>query len=134
MEKTSRFLLVFTGQQRLAKDLLRNVMGRWMARDTEMVWLLGRIAELADAMLKALDRSDLDEFSRLLGEHWTLNKRMDPGCTNTFINGFAMVVARDAQAARDLARALADRYPGTPVAVWPCSIPDEGLQVHYSGL
>jgi hypothetical protein len=24
---------------------------------------------------------------------------------------------------------LAARYPGTPVAVWPCAVPDEGLTV-----
>jgi fucokinase len=150
-----RFLLVYTGQQRLAKDLLRNVMGRWMERDPEMVGILRRIAELALEMRQALQRSDLDEFGRLLGEHWLLNKRMDPGCTNTFIDGlfafmqpyicggklagaggggFAAVVARDLQAAHDLARALADFYPGTPVAVWPCGVPDAGLRVHIGPL
>ena len=149
-----RFLLVYTGQQRLAKNLLRSVMGRWMARDPEMVWLLKRIAELAAAMRSALDRGDVDEFGRLLGEHWLLNKRMDPGCTNPSSTassrscsrtsdggklagagggGFATAVARDAQAAQYLSLALAKRYPGTPVAVWPCAIPDEGLRVYYSG-
>ena len=28
-----------------------------------------------------------------------------------------------------LSAALAARYPGTPVAVWPCAVPDEGLQI-----
>ena len=43
-ELAERLVLVYTGQQRLAKNLLRAVMGRWMARDPEMVWLLGEIA------------------------------------------------------------------------------------------
>ena len=96
---------------------------------------------------RALATDDLAEFGRLLGEHWGLNKRMDPGCTNPFIDdlfavmepfiwggklagagggGYAMVITRDEQAGRDLAATLAARYPGTPVAVWPCAVPDEG--------
>ncbi len=149
-ELAARLLLVYTGQQRLAKNLLRNVMGRWMARDREMVWIQGELSRLALAMQRALAADDVAEFGRLLGEHWGLNKRMDPGCTNPFIDdlfaamapficggklagagggGYAMVIARDEQSARDLAASLTVRYPGTPVAVWPCAIPDEGLEV-----
>ena len=145
-----RLLLVYTGQQRLAKNLLRNVMSRWMARDPEMVWIQGELARLALAMLQALTTDNLAHFGRLLGEHWGLNNRMDPGCTNPFIDdlfavmepfiwggklagagggGYAMVITRDEQAGRDLAATLAARYPGTPVAVWPCAIPDDGLKV-----
>jgi hypothetical protein len=40
--------------------------------------------------------------------------------------GFAIVIARDIQAARDLSFALAARYPGTPVEIWPSGIPDLG--------
>jgi fucokinase / fucose-1-phosphate guanylyltransferase len=145
-----RLLLVYTGQQRLAKNLLRNVMSRWMARDPEMVWIQGELARLALAMQRALATDELAEFGRLLTEHWALNKRMDPGCTNPFIDdlfttmepfvcggklagagggGYATVITRDEHAGRDLAATFAARYPGTPVAVWPCAIPEEGLQV-----
>ena len=143
-----RLLLVYTGQQRLAKNLLRAVMGRWMARDREMVWLLGEIARLALQMREALEEGDVAGFGRLLAEHWSLNKRMDPGCSNPFIDrlfdtlqpyidggklagagggGFAMVIARDAAAAADLKQALTERYPGTPVRTWPCAVAREGL-------
>ena len=147
---TDRLLLVYTGQQRLAKNLLRNVMIRWMVRDPEMVWIQSEIARLALAMRDALSSGDLDAFGVLLGRHWVLNKRMDPGCTNPFIDdlfdtltpyinggklagagggGYAMVIARSAGAARDLAAALAARYPGTPVGVWPCAVPEIGLKI-----
>ena len=145
-----RLLLVYTGQQRLAKNLLRNVMRRWMLRDPEMVWMQGEIARLALAMRDALDAADIARFGELLSEHWGLNKRMDPGCTNPFIDGlfeamapyidggklagaggggYAVVVTRGGQAAGDLHRLLAERYQGTLVEVWPCSIPHEGLQI-----
>ncbi len=145
-----RLLLVYTGQQRLAKNLLRAVMGRWMARDPEMVWILGEIGRLAVAMRDALEAGDVDGFGALLSEHWQLNKRMDPGCTNPFIDdlftflqpyisggklagagggGFAIVVARHAQATAELAGALNRRYAQTPLALWEAAISAQGVSV-----
>jgi len=147
-ELADRLLLVYTGQQRLAKNLLRAVMGRWMARDPEMVWIQKEIARLAVAMQETLNAGNLGDFGALLSEHWALNKRMDPGCTNPFIDdlfemmgqyinggklagagggGFAIVVARDRDAVGDLSAALRKAYAGTLVAVWPCAVPREGL-------
>ena len=143
-----RLFLVYTGQQRLAKNLLRAVMGRWMARDPEMVWILGEIGRLALAMENSLQCGDIDEFGVLVGEHWRLNKRMDPGCTNPFIDelfgflapymvggklagagggGFAIIVARNGVVLEDLDAALSQRYAGAPVGVWPSGIAEEGL-------
>jgi fucokinase len=81
---------------------------------------------------------------------------MDPGCTNSFIDGlfdvmrphmngaklagaggggFAIVIARSIGVARDLAAALETRYPGTPVEIWACGIPEAGMltQPLYDG-
>jgi fucokinase len=148
VELGSRLLLVYTGRQRLAKNLLRSVMGRWMARDPEMVWIQQEIARLALAMRDALAGGDVSGFGELLGEHWVINKRMDPGCTNEYIDrlfevmgphidggklagagggGFAIVVARSISAARELAVALAANYQGTPVEIWKCGIPEAGM-------
>jgi fucokinase len=149
-ELAARLCLVYTGQQRLAKNLLRNVMSRWMAREPETVWIQAEIARLARAMRAALQAGDVDGFGALLGEHWLLNKRMDPGCANPFIDdlfdtmrphinggklagagggGFASVVARSDGHVAALSAALAERYPGTRVAVWPCAVPQVGLRV-----
>jgi fucokinase len=149
-ELATRLCLVYTGQQRLAKNLLRNVMSRWMAREPEMVWIQGEIARLSLAMRDALQSGDVDGFGALLGEHWLLNKRMDPGCANPFIDGlfdamgpyinggklagaggggFASVIARSAEHAAELSDAIAERYPGTRVAIWSCAIPSVGFCV-----
>jgi fucokinase len=148
-----RLLVVYTGQQRLAKDLLRAVMGRWMLRDREMVDILAEIARLARAMAQALEEGDIDAFGGLVAEHWTLNKRMDPGCSNAFIDGlfnvmdpyisgakvagaggggFAIVVVRDAEAAKQLPAVLNNNYPHAPAAVWPSAIPQEAMRVHQT--
>jgi fucokinase len=149
IELAERLLLVYTGQQRLAKNLLQAIVGRWMGRDTDMAWMLGEIARLAVAMRDALTAGDLDGLGWLLAEHWSINKRMDPGCSNPFIDnlfetmrpflcggklagagggGFALVLAKDSQAAHDLQHDLALRYRGTPIGVWACSIPDQGMR------
>jgi fucokinase len=73
---------------------------------------------------------------------------MDPGCTNDFIDhlfevmsphisggklagagggGFAIVIARSINAARDLAAALAAHYLGTPVEIWQCGVVESGM-------
>jgi fucokinase len=150
VELASRLVLVYTGRQRLAKNLLRSVMGRWMARDPEMVWIQQEIARLAAAMREALLANDVSRFGELLSEHWVINKRMDPGCTNDFIDhlfevmrphingaklagagggGFAIVVAHSIAAVRDLGAALQAHYAGTPVEIWACAIPEAGMLV-----
>jgi len=113
-----------------------------------MVWIQSEIARLAVAMRRALESGDVAGFGELLAEHWVINQRMDPGCTNSFIGGlfevmrpyihggklagaggggFAIVIARDIQAVQDLSSTLAARYPGTPVEIWPSGIPDSGM-------
>jgi fucokinase len=147
IELASRLLLVYTGRQRLAKNLLRAVMNRWMARDPEMIWIQTEIARLAVAMRDALEADNVSRFGELLTEHWVLNQRMDPGSTNPFISGlfdvmrpymngaklagaggggFAIVIAKSIQAVRDLSAALARRYMGTPVEIWTCGVPEAG--------
>jgi fucokinase len=147
-EIAERLVVVYTGQQRLAKNLLQAVMGRWMARDPEMVWMLGEISRLAIAMRDALNAGDVSGFGALLQEHWAINRRMDPGCTNAFIDdlfeemgphicggklagagggGFAIVIARNADGRQALARALEARYPNTPVSIWQSAIPSKAM-------
>jgi fucokinase len=144
-----RLLLVYTGQSRLAKGLLRAMVRRFMARDPEMVAMLGDIAQLAQAMYRALRAEDLDTFGELIAQHWEINKRMDPGCTNPFIDdlmalcrpytvgaklagagggGFALAIAKDEEAGRALQYTLQERYPQSQVRLWPCCIAENGIR------
>ena len=148
---SERLVLIYTGQRRLAKNLLRSVMGRWMARDPEMVAILRDIAELAAAMRGYLLEGQLGAVGELLSEHWALNKRMDPGCTNPFIDelfevcspyltgaklagagggGFAFGLAHDAEAKAELTTLLGDRYVRGQTRVWPCAVAfDEAMAI-----
>ena len=143
-----RLLLIYTGQNRLAKGLLRTIMGRFMARDPEAVAMLRDITQLAQAMHQALQAGDLDTCGELITQHWEINKRMDPGCTNPFIDslfdlwrpflagaklagagggGFALAIARDLESSLAMQRALLKRYPLSQVRVWPCRVVEQAI-------
>jgi len=136
-----RFFLIYTGQRRLARGLLREVMGRYIASDPEAVMILGDIQRLARDMASALESGDLDGFSRMLTAHWDLSKRLDAGGTNVCIDcifvavedlvagrmicgagggGYLQVVAHEGVTLEDLNRRLSDAFPGTGVAAWKC--------------
>jgi len=81
-----RLVLIYTGQRRLAKDLHRRVMGRWMAREPEAVALLREISELAVAMRDALLAEDLDTLGELLTQHWVCNRLLYPDASNDYFD------------------------------------------------
>jgi galactokinase/mevalonate kinase-like predicted kinase len=122
-----RLVLVYVGHRRLAKNILRTVMGRYLAREPDVVFILRRIQEIAREMRQALLAGDLDGFGRLMLEHWELNKRLDPHSTNRHVEavlaaatpwasgfkmvgagggGFAEIVARGPYEAGQIERAV----------------------------
>ncbi|MFA6562659.1 MAG: L-fucokinase [Verrucomicrobiia bacterium] len=92
-ELQRRLVLVYVGHRRLAKNILRSVMGGWLAREPEVVWILGRIQEIAGEMRAALLAGDLDWFGALMREHWELNKRLDPNSTNRHVEAVLSAAA-----------------------------------------
>lgn len=87
---SDRFVLIDTGQRRLARNLLRDVMGRYIAAEPEAVRVLARIQRVAALMRFELERGDIDAFAELMDEHWALSKALDPGTTNTCIDQILM--------------------------------------------
>jgi fucokinase len=85
-ELTDWMLLIYTGPQRLAKNLLHMMVAKWMAREPNIVKSLGELATLALDMRHALEAGDVTGFGELVGRHWQVNKQMDPGCANPFID------------------------------------------------
>jgi len=151
-ELRQRLVLVYTGQRRLAKGILRAITGRFMSRDPEVVEILLGIRDIAKAQRLALEKGDLDAMGRLMLEHWEMNKRMDPGTTNPAIDslfqvcapymsgaklagagggGFMELIARDEKSPVRLAEALAHVFPSTDVTLWPCEIATDGLVFEY---
>jgi fucokinase len=127
-EFSGRLVLYNTGIQRMAKDLLRQVVSRYLARETATVQVLHSIKTLAVEMSYAMAEGDWKHLGELLDRHWQLNQILDPHTANAPINailerarpwiygaklagagggGFLMLLARDAEAADGLRDELA---------------------------
>jgi len=145
-ELAERFVLYYTGIRRIAKDLLEQVVGRYLAREVQAVQVLHSIKTLAVEMAYAMKESDWDYLGSLLDRHWHLNQMLDPHTTNAPINallehvrpyisgaklagagggGFLMLLAKTPDHARDLRRFLAS-LPG-PGALYEWAVAPVGL-------
>ena len=85
-ELKERFVLIYTGQRRLARNLLRDVVGRYIGNEPDSLYALNEIQRSAALMRFELERGNVDAFARLLDEHWKLSKMIDAGSTNTLID------------------------------------------------
>lgn len=84
-ELEERFVLVYTGQRRLARNLLREVVGGYLGGRPASIDALEKMQDLAVLMKFALERGNLDAFAGLLNQHWELSRQLDAGSTNTCI-------------------------------------------------
>jgi fucokinase len=145
-----QFVLVYTGQKRLAKRILRNIMGDYILRKKETVNIIHHIQEIALSIRNALVAGDFEQMGRLMTHHWELNKRLDPGSTNDFIDsvfrvcepyvyggklcgagggGFVEFILRDAVSAALLNEVLKTTFPFGQVRVWPSGVEHKALEV-----
>ena len=81
-----RFCLIYTGQRRLARNLLRDVVGRYVGNEPDSLYALREIQKTAALMRFALERDDVDEFASLMDSHWSLSQKIDGGSTNTLLD------------------------------------------------
>ena len=85
-ELNERFILIYTGQRRLARNLLRDVIGRYVGNEPDSLYALEEIQKVAALMRFELERGNVDGFARLLDRHWELSKMVDAGSSNTLID------------------------------------------------
>ena len=91
-ELNDRFAIIYTGQRRLARNLLRDIVGKYLSNEPDVVDILYRIQQLAVLMRLELEKGHVDGFAKLLNEHWELSKRLDDGCTNTCIDQLFLAI------------------------------------------
>lgn len=141
-ELDERFCLIYSGQRRLARNLLRDVVGRYITGNQEAVEVLYEIQRLAVLMRFELEKGNIDGFAKLLTEHWELSKRLDGGCTNICIDmifssiedlidgkmicgagggGFLQVIMRKDVTVEQLRKRLKDVFRDSGVDVWKCT-------------
>ena len=141
-ELSERFCLIYTGQRRLARNLLRDVVGRYVGNEPESIYALNEIQRVAALMRFELERGNVDEFAKLLEYHWELSRKVDAGSTNTLIDqifasiddlidgrlvcgagggGFLQVVLKKGVTEERVHERLKEVFQDNPVDVWPCS-------------
>ena len=142
-ELNDRFVLIYTGQRRLARNLLRDVVGRYIGNEPESIYALNEIQRIAALMRFELERGNIDEFAKLLDEHWKLSKMVDSGSTNTLIDqifasvdeytagrlvcgagggGFLQIVLKRGVNVEAVRKTLRSVFQDSDVDIWDCEI------------
>lgn len=85
-ELEERMVLVYTGQRRIAKNLLRKIMNQYITNDKKSVNVLSEIRKIAAEMKEELETGNVDNFGNMLYNHFNLVMKMDAGITNVCIN------------------------------------------------
>jgi fucokinase len=70
----AHFLLVYTGQTRLARTLLQDVRRRWFAADPAFTAAVAELQENAAAMEQAVMAGDVAACGACLDKYWTQKK------------------------------------------------------------
>jgi len=70
-------LLYYTGITRLARNILQQVVGRYLDRDRAAMETLRRIHALPPHVADAMARKDMPAFGRAIDTAWRLNKQLD---------------------------------------------------------
>lgn len=142
-ELRERFALIYTGQRRLARNLLREVVGNYIGSRPESVKALKDMQRVAVLMKFALERGNVDEFAALMNEHWEISKILDAGSTNTCIDqifevcsdlidgrfiagagggGFLQVILKKGVEKEQVSRRLHEVFQDSGVDVWECEM------------
>ena len=146
-------LLYYTGITRLAKNILQQVVGRYLSRDRATVATLRQIGKVAGDVMDSFIRKDIARLGQLVDRAWQLNKRLDPNSSNEEIEtllarvrphlygakllgagggGFLLMICKsptDACAARQMLEA---EPPNERARFFEYGISDEGLVVTVS--
>lgn len=148
MQKLEQQLLIcYVGERRIAKNILRQIMRRYLARAPEVVRVLHDIKVLARDMREALEAGALDAVGRLMAQHWTLNKQMDSQTTTPHVErlmdameglahgaklagagggGFMIIMAREGDAPQRLQEKLAPILASRNGRFYDFKIDDQG--------
>ena len=146
----ARCLLYFTGQKRMARNILNNVVDRYVSRAGDILEIVDGLKEGARQMAVALKKGDEEGFVAGVREYWELKKRIDPGSTNPAIEallarvkketlavllpsagggGFVFMVAKSAAAARRLRADLEANPPNAAARFFDFNVDTVGLKV-----
>ncbi len=143
-------LLYYTGITRLAKNILHQVVGRYLDRDRSAMATLRQIGAVAREVMDAFIRKDIERFGYLMDVAWQLNKRLDPNSSNDEIEalfarvrphihggkllgagggGFMLMICKSPQDAAAVRQLLDTHPPNDRARFFDFNVSTEGLVV-----
>ncbi|MFC2161711.1 L-fucokinase [Acidobacteriota bacterium] len=143
-------LLYYTGIRRLAKNILGDVVGRYLNRDREAMDILRQIHHFPTRLAESILAKDLAGFGERLGYAWELKKSIDPHSTTEDIEailgriknhihgatllgagagGFLLMVCRSERDARWVRKELSENPLNDRSRFFDFSISLEGLKL-----
>lgn len=142
-ELNERLVVVYTGQRRLAKGILREIMGEYILGNPNKIEILNEIQKTALMMKYELEKGNIDNFCDLLNSHFELSKRLDKGSTNNYIDaiievckpytsglmicgagggGFLQLILKDRLQKEALTKVLQEVFVDNHVEVWDAEL------------
>lgn len=142
-ELQERFVLIFSGQRRLARNVLREEMNQCIRRNEKTIEIMERIQKICALMKFELERGNISGFGHYLTEQFDLVKQLDKGASNTCIEyifsvcedliegksicgagggGFLQVILKPGVTKWDLKKRLETVFQGCGIDVWDCEL------------
>lgn len=144
-----RGLLFFTGQKRMARNILRKVLAFYAENPHGFAKILiESLKSGAEAAAEAIRRHDADAFAKAVGGYWRDKTLFDPGSTNERVEeiigrigerasaltltgagggGFMFILAKTAKDAAAIRRELASHAPTSHARFHEMAIDQRGL-------
>lgn len=138
-ELNNRFCLIYTGQRRLARNILHGLLGNYLGNETKAITAYRQLTGIAYNMKKALEIGDIDMFADNMNVQWKYTKELNPETSNTLIEyilicvddlidsklilgagggGFLQVVLKKGVTKDDVHNRLKSVFKDVPVDVW----------------
>lgn len=146
-----RSLLYFTGQKRMARNVLRRVLGFYAENPHNFAKILvDSVKRTAEKSAEALVRGDLDVFAESVNGYWRDKKLLDAGSTNDRVEelaamikpytsalslagagggGFMYILARSRADAKKIRRLLTENPPSKWARFYDFAIDERGMTV-----
>ena len=143
-------LLYYTGIRRLAKNILRYVVGNYLNRSRACLATLSELHQIAPLIADAMAGKDLQKFGELIDLAWNLNKKIDPDSSTPVIEdilkklrpfiygakllgagggGFLLIVCKSPQDAVTVRELLEKNPPNSLARFFSFEISTSGLEV-----
>lgn len=142
-ELNERFVLVFSGQRRLARNVLREEMNQCIRNNSKALKAVKKIQEYCACMRYYLMKGDITSFAHYITAQFELVKKLDKGASNTCIEyifdvcgdliegksicgagggGFLQIVLKKGVSKEMLKRRIQDEFIDCGVEVWDCKL------------